>query len=151
METYKNTLKRRTQLYGSLCCLVPASTLLLDRLTTGAAVPLSDHDRGFIHGFVIGFIILFLVYCIVTMVKIQKALKDEALLKKMYIDETDERRQFLQNKVGGAGMRLVVFLLCFAAVLACYFNITVTYTLVAAAFGVALVMLGFKLYYRNKY
>lgn len=151
MERYRNTLKRRTQLYGGLCGLVPVATFVTSWIAGNAAVPLNDHDQGFIHGFVLGFVVLMLGYFVYTMVKVQRALRDDAVLKQMYIAETDERRQFIQNKVGGAGMRLVVFLLCFAAVLACYFNITVTYTLVAAALGVALVMLGFKLYYRSRY
>jgi len=151
MENYRNTLKRRTQIYGALCGLVPVITLAVGWLTNRALTPLDEHANGFIHGCVSGLVLAWLGYCIYTIVTVQKALKDDALLKKMYIKETDERRLFIQNKVGGSGMRLILFLLVFAGVLACFFNMLVSYTLIAAADGVALVMIGLKLYYRAKY
>ena len=151
METYKNTLKRRMQLTGACCALVPVFLQLTNFLTHNAMSPLSDYDDAFVHGLSIGFTLLVLAATIYRLFAINRALKDEALLKQMYIKETDERRVFIQNKVGGTGMPLAVFLLAFAAVVACYFNIVITYTLMGAALFLALIMLGCKIYYRNKY
>ena len=151
MENYKKTLKKRTQIYGALCGLVPVCLLAVNWLSNNALSPLNDHDMGFVHGLASGFTLLVIAFTVYTFARINMALKDESLLKKMYIAETDERRVFIQNKVGSNGMQLAVYLLVLSSVVACYFNIVVTYALVGAALGLALIMLGFKLYYRNKY
>ena len=151
MENYQNTIKRRAQLYTGLCSLVPLCLLAVNWLTRHATAPLNEHDMGFVHGFSCGYALVVIFGTVFYWRKVQKALKDEEVLKKLYIAETDERKIFIQNKVGGSGMPLAVFLLSFAAVIACYFNMVVTYTLIAAALGLAMMMLFFKLYYRNKY
>ena len=151
MENYKKTLKKRMRIYGGLCGLVPACLLAVNRLSGNALSPLNDHDLGFVHGLATGFALLVIALTVFTIVRVNMALRDEALLKKMYISETDERRVFIQNKVGSTGIRIAVFLLMFSSIIACYFNIVVTYSLVGAALGLALIMMGFKLYYRNKY
>ena len=151
MENYKNTLKRRMQLSGALCGLVPVGLLLTNLLTRNAVSPLTDYDNGFVHGLSLGFTIVVLAITVYRLFTINRALKDEALLKQMYIKETDERRAFIQNKVGGTGMPLAIFLLMFAAVVACYFNIIITYTLVGAVLFLELILVGCKIYYRNKY
>ena len=151
MDGYREKIKRRAQLAGARCGLVPLCLLVVNKLSENAVTPLDDHASGFMLGLSTGFVTLVLAWSVFEMCRIERALKDETLLKKMYISETDERRIFIQNKVGGTGLRLAVFLLVFAAILACYFNITITYTLIGAALGVSLMMAGFKLYYRNKY
>lgn len=151
MESFRKGLKRRTQLYGALCGLVPACTLLLNWWTGRVSENGSDFVAGFTHGMGFGLLVLLLAFSVRQIVMAQKAMRDEATLKKMYIQETDERTLFIQNKVGGAGLRLVLLLLVFASMVASYFSATVCFTLAAAAVGISLVLLGFKLYYRNKY
>ena len=152
MEDYRKKLERRVRLYGACCGLVPIGLLAvnwLSRHTVGPA--LSEHDMGFVHGFAVGISLVVIAISVYQAIRIYKALKDEALLRKLYIDETDERAVFIQNKVGSTGIRLAVFLLVFAAIIACYFNMTVAYSLIGAALGLSLIMAGFKFYYKNKY
>ena len=151
MEEYRKQLRRRMQIYGAVCGLVPLVLIGVNRLLANAASALNEHDAGFVYGVLTGLIMVFLASTVFGVVRIRKALGDDALLKKMYVAETDERNIFIQNKVGSTGMQIAAFLLVFAAMIACYFNIVVTYSLVGAALGLSLIMLGFKLYYRNKY
>lgn len=151
MEKYRNTIKKRISMYGGLCGLVPVSALVLSWWTGRVMDNSNDHVAGFVHGMGLAFIICLMAYSIKQIFTINRALKNDAALKKMYVQETDERAIFIQNKVGSSGWRLVLILLVFAAMVASYFSATVMITLVCAALAVALVMAGYKLYYRNKY
>ena len=151
MEEYRKQAKRKIQIHSGICGLLPLAFLIVRGLGNNAAAPLNEFDLGFVHGLAFGLGMFLLLANLFRALKLNKALKDDALLKKMYIAETDERNIFIQNKVGSTGMPIAAFLLVFAAMIACYFNIVVTYSLVGAALGLSLIMGSFKLYYRNKY
>jgi len=151
MEEYKAKLRRRMQLNGTLCGLFPLGMRGLDVLIGNARRPLGGHETDFMRGLMIGFAMFIIAMTVFNMVRIRRALRDEALLKRMYIAETDERAIFIRNKVGGAGIRISIFVLMVAAIIACYFNMTVTYSLIGAAMLIALIKASFKLYYRAKY
>lgn len=72
-------------------------------------------------------------------------------LKKLYIEETDERAKYISSKIGCKGLTVVMLSLLLAGIIAGYFNITVFITLIAAAVFCALVTVSLKLYYNKKY
>ena len=151
MDMYKEKLKKRQQWAGSRCIFVSVCLTAVSRYSQSTTLSLPDYAKGFANGLATAFALLIVAWGVFAAIRIQRALKDDTLLRKMYIAENDERRIFIQNKVGGTGLRLAVFLLSFAAIVACYFNMVIAYTLIGAALGISLLMLGFKLYYRNKY
>ena len=149
MENYRITLKKRMRLYGRCCALVNILLLIANRVA--ASAPEEAHGIHFSHGLVLGAAIAVIGLTIHSIVKIRRALADESLLRTLYIAETDERKLFIIQKIGRPGMLLSTSVLLLAAVIASYFNVTVAYTLALSSMTVSLIMIGLKLYYRNKY
>ena len=99
MENYQNTIKRRAQLYTGLCSLVPLCLLAVNWLTRHATAPLNEHDMGFVHGFSCGYALVVIFGTVFYWRKVQKALKDEEVLKKLYIAETDNAKSSSKTRL----------------------------------------------------
>jgi len=80
-----------------------------------------------------------------------KALTSEAALKKLYIQENDERRKLIQDKIGGLGFNCMLGILAVSTTAAAFFNITVSVTLAVVLAVTAFMKSGLKIYYNRKY
>lgn len=144
LENYHEVLKKRERLYKSyisfaLIFLGIGNFLLKDQPR------LNDLALGFINGLTLGIEII----CVFWVFKIRKALKDDKMLRELYIDEHDERKNFIKLKSGSNLIGKIALGIFVASILASYFNMVVFYTLVITGIFLILVSLSLKLYWRK--
>ena len=102
--------------------------------------------RGFLSGASVGVAI----YMVIGLLKSIRALKDEKKLKALYVKEHDERTQAIYTSARAAAMQLSMGLGLVATMIAGYFSITVSVTLLACTWFLALSGVAFKFYYSKK-
>lgn len=144
LENYHEVLKKRERLYKSYISFALifwgiGNFLLKDQDR------LNDSALGFINGLTLGIEII----CIFWVFKIRKALKDDKMLRELYIDEHDERKNFIKLKSGSNLIGKIALGIFVASILASYFNMVVFYTLVITGSFLILVSLSLKLYWRK--
>ena len=83
--------------------------------------------------------------------KYSKALKDEQMLKKLYIQEHDERKMMIKQKVGQSSLITIVLLLVMITCVSAYMDMVVTKTLICVIYGILFITLILKIYYSKKY
>ena len=144
LENYHEVLKKRERLYKSYISFVLifwgiGKFLLKDQ------TKLNDSALGFINGLTLGIEII----CVFWVFKIRKALKDDKMLRRLYIDEHDERKNFIKLKSGSNLLGKIALGIFVISILASYFNMVVFYTLVITGIFLVLVSLLLKLYWRK--
>ena len=144
LENYHEVLKKRERLYKSYISFALifwgiGKFLLKDQ------TKLNDSTLGFINGLTLGIEII----CVFWVFKIRKALKDDKMLRRLYIDEHDERKNFIKLKSGSNLLGKIALGIFVISILASYFNMVVFYTLVITGIFLVLVSLLLKLYWRK--
>ena len=144
LENYHEVLKKREKLYKSYISFALifwgiGKFLLKDQ------TKLNDSTLGFINGLTLGIEII----CVFWVFKIRKALKDDKMLRELYIDEHDERKNFIKLKSGSNLIGKIALGIFVASILASYFNMVVFYTLVITGIFLILVSLSLKIYWRK--
>jgi len=81
----------------------------------------------------------------------RKALRSETELKKLYIEEMDERRKLIKDKIGGTGLNICLGGIATATIISGFFNEVVFLSLMGALIFMASVKGILKVYYRNKF
>ena len=102
--------------------------------------------RGFISGSTFG-LIIFMVICLVRNIL---ALRDEKLLKKLYIKENDERTIQIWTAARARAMQTFMILGLVSGIIAGYFSMAVCITIIAMTTLQAFTGLFFALYYSYK-
>ena len=115
--------------------------LLKDRGQTVESV------RGFATGLSIGIELV----CVFQLGKLWKMLKDEDVLKEVYIREHDEREALIQMKSGLHVIPILSFIILICAMLVGFFNDIIFYTLVIVGIGQILIALALKIYWKNHF
>lgn len=105
----------------------------------------------FVTGFQVGLLAGLLAVALVHIFRMQKAMKDDAALRKFYYSEHDERNCYIQQKVGQTMLAVTPAVLLVAAVIAGYFSAVVFFSLIAATLLQSLVGLGLKFYYHSQF
>lgn len=155
METYREKLKIQNVTLA-VACVILAVFCVLGFLGEAGIVNLTpaagdshwqSQWRGFISGASLGILALLLFGLIRNLL----ALRDENKLKKLYIKESDERQAQICTLAMSAAMRASLVLGLVAVIVAGYFSVTVSLTLLASLFAVSLATIGFKLYFMRKY
>jgi len=147
MEKFRKTLKNRVIFGGIYSVAVIAAVAVFfcrPDLFEGRA---PDFALGYNVGFFAGLeaVMAFLL------VKYIAALINEEKLKALYVRENDERYRYIQSKIGGAGINIVLAGLAAGVVISGFIDFTVFVTLLCALLFTALVKLSLKLYYTKKY
>lgn len=149
MKNYKKIIKQRLLAMGlftmscSSICLVVGMSGLPEKYKP-------DGDFGdFLNGFQLGVFIAFVLICIFFLAKYTTALKNEKVLKEMYIKETDERSVKISELTGERLQKTVCFPLLFSAIIAGYFSAEVFFTLIAVIFFISLVATVRKIYFNK--
>ena len=149
MEKYKKSLKIQNISFviGTLCLILVQICAFCGVFTP--VVP-NAHWADMWSGIIAGASFAFTAILIFGFVKNQRAMRDEAKLKKLYAQEHDERTiQIAYNAQAGA-YRLSLLTLLVAAVIAGYFNITVSITCLVVVFLQAVIGAFFKLYWHQR-
>ena len=155
METYREKLKVQNIIY-CIGCVVLAAFCVLSFLGEAEIVNFApsvknSHWQSSWRGLLSGASISILAALLFGLIQNLRALKDEKKLKKLYIREGDERQKQIYTNALCAAMRASLVLGLVAVVVAGYFSMTVSVTLLAAVFVAALLATAFKLYFRKKY
>jgi hypothetical protein len=150
MEKFKDVLKKRMALVGGLNGLALVF-ISLSGVYGFMAADGSKDISDMIRGFQVGIFIALQIMVIVYFGMYYKALQSDEALKKLYIEENDERTKYIQDKIGGTGFNLIIGAMGTATVIAGFFNQTVFLTLLGALIFIVLIKGFLKLYYRFKY
>ena len=137
LDEYRQKIRRRMNFFRAgwlfYLLLVAATNLANERVT--------DHPA---FAGLMGFMAGVLLVGVFSMAKFHKALKDDTALRRLYNQEHDERMQAIRAM---AGIPVTLFMgvaLMGAGLVATFFNMTVSLTLVAAGLVELLVSLAIK-------
>ena len=155
MEKFRDKIKL-DNLTIALACFILAIFSFLAAMGEAGIIPFfnptgSDHHwqsmwRGFISGSTFG-LIIFMVVCLVRNIL---ALRDEKLLKKLYIKENDERTIQIWTSARARAMQTFMILGLVSGIIAGYFSMVVCITIIAMTTLQAFTGLFFALYYSYK-
>ena len=106
-----------------------------------------SHWRGIVCGASFGLSILMFAW----MIRISKALRSEKELKKLYVEANDERQNQIFTSARATAMQIFLIGGLVAGVVAGYFNMTVSITILACVFIHSLLGGACKLYYSKKF
>lgn len=102
------------------------------------------------HGFISGVSCGILLLMVIALVRNRKALKDEKALRKLYIAETDERTIKIWTSARALAMQTFLMLGLAAGIIAGYFSMTVSITILACIFIHSVIGVLCKVYYSRK-
>ena len=102
------------------------------------------------HGFISGVSCGILLLMVIALVRNRKALKDEKALRKLYIAETDERTIKIWTSARALAMQTFLMLGLAAGIIAGYFSMTVSITILACVFIHSVIGVLCKVYYSRK-
>lgn len=140
MEAYRKKLSKRitfTIIYGAVVLTIAVVGVFGNFFQT----------EPFALGYMSGFCMGLLAVMIFLLVKYRRALQDDERLRKLYVQETDERNSFIEAKTGGMATNAIMFGLALASVVAGFIDQTVFETLLGSTIFAALVKGGLKIYY----
>ena len=150
MEKYKEKLKLQNVLFTLGNAVLLETVLLSDKVS-----PVTEDSRwadfwvGFIHGAAVALALA--IFMLAMMARNIRALKDETALKKRLAKDNDERCAQIIANARSAAMQTFLLLGLVAIVVAGYFSVTVSLTILGCVVLAGLLSAGFKLYYNKKF
>lgn len=145
MEKYKAKIRMR-MIWMSMALSISAIAYFVLLLNQNQLPKVPDFIKGFQIGAFCG-LELVLVYFVARDLG---SMRNEKALRKLYIEEHDERAILIMQKTGAWGMVVCSVGLAFATVIAGFYNQMVFLSLLGATVFTALVKGFFKLYYHHK-
>lgn len=140
MENFKRKLRNRIIVTAIYCVIV------LALIIAAAVADFNDVATSFNLGFGTGIGAVAVFF----MIKYCGALKNEEKLKKLYIEEHDERQKHVDALVGRTGINIIVLSFVLAMLITHYFSRTIFYTLLAATLFTVAVKAILGVYYNKK-
>ena len=152
MSEYRKVLKSRLILLV-ICTLVSVAIVVIGTLLAGQSeTESSTYADGFVKGFPVGLFTGFIGVMIFFIVRCVRGLKDEAVLKKLYIAEHDERKKMIRQSATGTSFFFTTGLLIVGVTVSSFFDYTaITMTIMAVLTVHVFVAAMLKLYYFLKY
>ena len=154
MEQYKEKVKAQVRNLAvgiAVWALICVLGLVFEAGDVLLPVGGDSHWASMWHGFISGAAFAFLALMALCLVRNLKALKNEKSLKKLYIAETDERNIKIWTSARSASMQIFLMLGLGAGIIAGYFSMTVSITILACVTIHSLIGGACKLYFSKKY
>ena len=155
MELFRDKLKMQN-LVIALCCFILAVFSFLAAAGQAGIIgfmePATDNThwqsmwRGIITGMSFGIMIVMIAFLVRNIL----ALRDEKKLKKLYVETNDEREIQIWTAARSTAMQLFLLVGVVAAIVAGYFSMTVSITIIICMFLQSMTGLFCMLYYRIK-
>ena len=155
MEQYKDKLKLSQRATAVAACILAAFSILA-LVSVAGLIQLTPVDgdshwqsmwRGIVCGASCGLAILMLAWTI----RISKALRNDKELKKLYVEANDERQNQIYTSARATAMQIFLIGGLVAGIIAGYFNMTVSITILACVFIHSLLGGACKIYYSRKF
>ena len=143
MEKFKKSIHRRVAIMRAYSAVIALFFIL------STIFNITDYETkavSFILGACLGIMLLILIH----IRKYTMAIKYDEGMRKLYIEENDERHKFILSKTGGHAIDIVVCGLALGAIISGFFNEVVFFTLLGATIYTALVKGCLKIYYSKK-
>jgi len=154
MEQYREKLKVSQRIYAFAALLLMGFSVLFLLSECGVVniTPMTgdSHWQSRWRGFVSGASCGIAIFMLVGIIRISKALKDEKSLKKLYVQDHDERQIQIWTAARASATQIFLILGMVAGVVAGYFNMTVSITVLVCVFVHSVVGFVCKLYYSRK-
>ena len=149
MDNFKKKLKNQQHILTT-GLLFACVSLLSSRNFTDASL-INEFQHGFIEGFQVGIVAALFGFLAFFFIRNLLAIRNPEKLKKLYVSETDERKLFIKQQSGSAGMNFIMYGLAIGTMVAGNFNGIAFYSLLGACLFVAIVRGFLKIYYKNKF
>ena len=156
MKQYREKLKLQNAVIA-ICCAVLAISCFLGAASEFGLISLltpvvaDNHWQSMWHGFISGAAFGVLILMIVGLVRNILALHSDDALKKRYVKDHDERTIQIWTSARALSMQIFVLVALVAVIVAGYFSMTVSLTILACVLLHSLLGLGCKLYYSQKF
>ncbi len=156
MESFRKRLKVQNIILGISSCVL-AVFFLLSVAGEAGLIPLfapavaDSRWQSMWRGFLSGAAFCLLAVMLFGLVRNLRALRDEKAFQKLYIKENDERTIQVWTSARAAACQAFLILGPVAIVVAGYFCVTVSLTVLACVFSCSILGLIFKLYYSRKF
>lgn len=155
MEQYREKAKTARKIY-IITVLVLAAFILLFLMSQAGVVNINpitgdSHWQSRWRGMVTGAAGGIIGSLLASIRRINKALRDEKELKKLYVEENDERQKQIWTSARALSMQIFLMGGLVAAIVAGYFNVTVSITILACVVIHSLLGAACKLYYSKKF
>lgn len=156
MEQYKEKLKIQN-VFAMIGCLILAVFAVfaigseLGWFNILSPVTGDSHWQSTWHGYITGISCGVFALLLVVLIRNRRALKDEKKLKALYVKEHDERTIQIATLARNTAMQILLPAGLVASVIAGYFSVTVSMTILACTFfssGISLFLMG---YYCKKF
>ena len=144
MESFKKALKKRLALTAGYNGIILLFLAVIFKIGKEFALP--ELAVGFTSGILVGFQAVMIFF----MSKYVRAIRNEEKLKALYIEENDERNKYIESKIGGTGVNVIIWGITLGTIVSAFFNETVFFTLLFTVLFSSLTKGVLKLYYRNK-
>lgn len=146
MKQYRKELeKRRNWLLIALSIIV--IILSTNRYLNLEIIVQNKEAADFMHGLFAGTVVGIELVLVVMMIRIVRALGNDAALEKLYIEETDERMAFIRNKIGGTFATFMTFFQIIIAIALAFVDIRFTMVLYAVTAVECIIRLAMKAWY----
>ena len=155
MELFREKLKVQNMAIG-MCCMVLAIFCFLaapgEAGFIGFMVPASNNShwqsmwRGIVMGMSVGILIVMIAFLIRNIL----ALKDDKRLKKLYVETNDEREIQIWTAARSTAMQIFLMAGVVAAIVAGYFSMAVSITIIVCMFIQSMIGLACSIYFRMK-
>ena len=155
MEQYKEKLKISLFTY-TVSALLLAIAGLLSFLSEQGLLSLGpiggdSHWQSLWRGFISGASCALLLFMVYGIARGLRALKDEKALKKLYVQQHDERSIQIWTSARAVAYQIFLILGIVAVVVTGYFNMTVSLTILGCIWFASVLGLALKIYYNKKF
>lgn len=156
METFRDKVKL-DNLTIAFSCIILAIFSFLSAMGEAGLIPFftpvnaDSHWQSMWRGFVSGASFGIIAVMVVFLIRNIRALRDDKYLKKLYIQENDERQIQIWTAARATAMRSFMILGMVAGIIAGYFSMAVGVTIIVCTAVQAFIGLGFALYYNYKF
>ena len=155
MEQYRDKLKLQDLMIG-IACLALAAFAFFNAANEAGLIDLfhpagDHHQQSMWRGFLTGASTGLLGFFIFGLIRNIRALRDDEILKKQYIKDTDERQIKIWTAARALSMQIFVMGGLVAGIIAAYFSMTVGITIIACVFVHSMIGLFCKFYFDIKF
>lgn len=151
MREYRKILKSRLILLV-ICTLVSVAIVAIGTLLAGQSETASStYADGFVKGFPVGLFTGACALMLFLIVRCIRGLRNEAVLKELYISENDERKKMIRQSAMGKSFFFTTGFLVVGVTVASFYDNIITMTLMAVLSVHAIAGALLKLYYFLKY